>query len=80
MNIHRMLLLLSSRNPACLSLQTLLLKPLKQAKLKDLQSYVQGLVPDNIFHLYWAPILNAVPSADNNVDDDEPFANLVDYD
>ena len=54
--------------------------PLKQAKLKDLQSYVQGLVPDNIFHLYWAPILNAVPSADNNVDDDEPFANLVDYD
>ena len=80
MNIHRMLLLLSSRNPAYLSLQTLLLKPLKQAKLKDLQSYVQGLVPDNIFHLYWAPILNAVPSVDNNVDDDEPFANLVDYD
>ena len=44
---------------------------LTQAKQKDLLTYVPRLVPADIFNFYWRPILNAVPSTDSDVDDDE---------
>ena len=57
--------------------------PLKQAKLKDLQSYVKDLVPANIYESFWKQILNAAPSPDssddNDDDEDEPFPFIADY-
>ena len=54
--------------------------PLKQAKLKDLQSYVKDLVPANIYDSFWKQILNAAPSSDSSDDDeDEPFPFMADY-
>ena len=55
---------------------------LPEKKLEDLQSYVKGLVPDNIYDLYWRPILEAAPSTSNSNtdDDDEPLPFLAAYD
>ena len=54
---------------------------LAEKKLKYLQSYVKGLVPDNIYDLYWKPILDVVPStsSSNSDVDDEPFPFLAVY-
>ena len=46
---------------------------LPQAKIKDLKSYVEDLVPGGIYKSYWKPILNSAPSTENNDDENEPL-------